>query len=886
MLGEFIRRSLRLFASRKRVDREMEEEMRLHRELRAREIQAEGASADEARYAAQRRFGNTLRLSEEVHQAWGWTGIDELRQDLRYGIRMLHKSPLFTLVVVMTLGLGIGATTAVYSVVDRILFRALPYANADRIVSVGLIQSLETEEFTLGSFFFDWRDNQKPFAAFASQQAGAYACDLIGSNSVELFCIRMQAGFLPMLGIRPLLGRNFLPEEDRPHGPPVALISYGLWRNRFGGDPTILNRLIDLGGKSVRVVGVLPQRFETPTLQPADVFLPFQLDEEAQRNTFPGTPMRTFARLRPGLSIAQARSEMEPLFLSTEQKIPTSIRKDFRKDFRLSIRSLRDRETEGAQLASWILLGAVFAVMLIACANVASLMMTRGAAREHELAVRSALGASRARLIRQSLTEALLLSLAGAGAGMAVAVGLLRIFVALAPTGIPFLGKAHLDSRIVTFTILVSLACGVAFGLLPALEKPRAMMLAVRSIHSSTHAVVRRGLVVAQIAISMVLLSGAALLLRSFVGMESQPLGIQTRGVLSATIALPDLRFPTGQKKMQFYLDAEAAMLQLPGVSAVAWTDSLPPGGWHDGRRLSDFAVAGRPRTTATVGEVVVCRRVTPDFFRALNIPIIRGRNFDGADRNSRQNFALLNRLLAARLFPGSDPIGQRIQVDAATDGPWYTIVGIAENLKNDGLNKPDDPEIYFLRRNIPDDWTSGRAPLAIVDSVLPPQVVAPSVRSRIAELDPRVPIKIEPIKDYVSRLADRPRFETALLGFFAFAGVTLAAIGLYGVVAFMTAQRTTEIGVRMAIGATRIDILRLVLRDGLRLAALGGVVGLVAALVLTRALRDLLFQVGPHDPVSFVAVTLLLVLVALAATLIPARSAMGVEPATAVRGE
>jgi predicted permease len=886
MLDELIRRSLRLFASRERLDREMEEEMRLHRELRAREMQADGVSAEEARYAAQRRFGNTLRLREEIHQAWGWRWIDELRQDLRYGVRMLRKSPVFTLVVVMTLGLGIGATTAVFSVVDRILFRALPYPHADRIVSVGLIQSLETEEFTLGGFFFDWRDNQKPFAAFASQQAGPHACDLIGSNSVQLFCIRMQAGFLPMLGIRPLLGRNFLPEEDQPHGPPVALISYGLWRSRFGRDPNILNHLIDLGGKPVRVVGVLPERFELPTLQPADVFLPFQLEEEEQRNAFPGTPMRTFARLRPGVSIAQARAEMEPLFLSTEQMIPTSIREDFRKDFHLSIRSLRDRETEGVQLASWVLLGAVFAVMLIACANVASLMMTRGAAREHELAVRSALGASRARLIRQSLTEALLLSLTGAGAGMAVAVGLLRIFVALAPTGIPFLGKAHLDSRIAAFTILVSLACGVAFGLLPALEKPRAMMLAVRSIHSSTRAVVRRGLVIAQIAISTVLLSGAALLLRSFVGMENQPLGIQTSGVLSAAVALPDSRFPTGQKKMQFYLNAEVAILQLPGVSAVAWTDSLPPGGWHDGRRFSDFAVAGRPRATAAVGEVVVCRRVTPDFFRALDIPIFRGRNFRDADRNSKQNFAILNRLLATRLFPSANPIGQRIQVGAAKDGPWYTVVGIAENVKNDGLNKPDDPEIYFLRRNIPDDWTNGRAPVAIVDSVLPPQIVAPSVRSRIAQLDPIVPIKIETLNDYVSRLADRPRFETALLGFFAFAGVTLAAIGLYGVVAFTTAQRTTEIGVRMAIGATRIDILRLVLREGLRLAALGGAVGLIAALALTRVLRSLLFQVEPHDPVSFVAVTLLLVLVALAATLIPARAAMGVGPAAALRGE
>jgi putative ABC transport system permease protein len=885
MPGELVRRLLRLFANRERFNREIEEEMRLHRELRARELEANGAAAHDARYAAQKRFGNILQLREEVHRAWGWAMVDEIGQDLRYSMRMLRKFPYFSLVVVMTLGLGIGSTAAVYSVVDRILFRALPYADGDRLVSVGLVHSLEADEFTLGSFFFDWKESQKPFAAIASQQASPSTCDLIGLNSVELSCVRIQADFLPMLGIHPLLGRNFQSEEDRPQGLSVALISYTLWRSRFGSDPGILNQLIDLGGRSVRVVGVLPQHFEIPTLQPADVLLPFQLDEDAQRNSFPGIPMRTFARLRPGLSISQARAEMDALFTSAERKIPPSIRKDFRKDFHLSIRSLRDRETEGAQLASWVLLWAVFAVMFIACANVASLMMTRSVAREQEFALRSALGASTPRLIRQNLVEAVLLSLAGAGVGLAFAATLLRIFVALAPAGIPFIGRSHLDLRILTFSILLSLSSGITFGLLPTLAGPRALILTLRRIHSTGHAILRRVLVVTQIATSMVLLTGAVLFLRSFVHMQNQPLGIQMGGVDSVAVALPEFRFPTGQKKMQFYLDAEAAVLRLPGISAVAWADSLPPGGWHDGRRLSDFSVVGRPRTAMGVGEIVVCRRVTPGYFGVLNIRIIQGRNFSDADRNSKQGFAMLDRSLAARFFHSSSPIGQRFQVGEGTDATLYTIVGVVENVKNGGINKPDTPEIYFLRQNVAEDWTTGRVPLLIVRSVLPSPIVASSLQSRLARLDTSVAIKIEPLSAYVGRLTERPRFETALLGFFAFAGIALAAIGLYGVVASVTAQRTAEIGVRMAMGATRTNILWLVLLEGLRLAALGGALGLGAALALTRVLRGLLFQIGPYDPVSFVDVIVVLVLVTLAATLIPARSAMHIEPSRAVRG-
>jgi predicted permease len=778
----------------------------------------------------------------------------------------------------------------VFSVVDRILFRSLPYARDDRIVSVGLVQSLEKQEFTVGGFFFDWRDNQKPFEAFASQGAMPHACDLVEANPAQLNCIRAQAGFLPLLGVSPMLGRNFLPEEDRPNGPRVVLISYGLWQDHYSRDAGVLNRLVDVDGSTARIVGVLPKGFELPTLQVADVMMPMALDEGNERKSSPGSPMRTFARLRPGISIEQAKAELEPLFNRTRDTvIPASIRKDFH----LSVRSLRDRETKDVQSAAWILLGSVLAVLLIACANVASLMMARGEARERELAVRSALGASRGRLVRQTLTEASLQSVVGAVAGMVLAEGLLKVFLRLAPTGIPFLTKAGLDLRIALFTVLLSLVCGALFGLLPALQTPRAVALAARAAKARRRTVLRRSLVVGQIAISMVLLSGAALLVRSFQNLEGQSLGLQTQGVLSARIALPGFRYDTGQKKMEFYLRVEAALKRLPGIRAVGFSDSVPPGGWQDEERFADLAPEGKPYPAQGTGGSVVSRGVTPDYFRALNIPIALGRNFTEDDRQGSDYPVVLSRLLAARMFPGEDPLGKRIQRNR--DKLWFTVVGVAGNVKNGGLTEQNDPEIYFLRHSFQQDWggrapvgevMSGAAPLMIVDAMVPPDAVALWVRSQVAQIDPTVPVEIDPLSDSVSKLADRPRFETALLGFFAFCGLVMAVIGLYGVIAFVAAQRTQEIGVRMALGATRLDILRLIAGEGVRLIALGGVLGLGAALATAQLLKSLLFNVGPRDPGSYAAVALLLGLVALAATLIPARAAMKVEPVVALRYE
>jgi predicted permease len=865
------------FISGHREVSEFDDELESHLTMHTEDGVRAGMSPEEARRQALIRLGGAEQTRQSYRERRTLPWLENLLRDTRYTLRGFRRSPVFTITAIATLALGIGATTAVFSVVDRILFRSLPYAHDERLVSVGLTAPIIPTEFMLGGSYYVWRDNQKPFEAFTSE-TGVDECDLTERNPARLRCASVEANFLPALGISPVLGRNFLPEEDRPNGPKVALITYGLWLSHFALDSGVVNKLVDIDGKQVRVIGVLPKDFEMPTLQAADVLVPEALDEAAQRKADPGRVMYAFARLKPGVGIEQAQAQLQPVFNYSLSLAPAP----FRKEVHLTLRSVRDRQVHDVRLVAWLLLGAVFAVLLIACANVASLLMARAAARERELAVRSVLGASRGRLIHQSLTETLLLTLAGTVAGCILAEMLLRIFVAIAPAGIPFLIKAHLDFRIVLFTVVLALLCGAVFGALPALMQPRVAALTARSTASGAHARMRRLLVVGQIAISMVLLTNAALLLRSFRGLEEQNMGLETRGVLTAHIALPRYRFATAQQQMEFALKAEAALRRLPGVQAVGMSDSLPPGELHGHQIYNIISVAGKPRSTSGTGGMVTWRWVTPEYFNALNIPILRGRDFTDQDRTSTRQFLVLSSLLASRLFGEQDPIGQHVQ--PVPNGPWYTVVGVAANVKNAGLSGEDEPEFYRLRRCVASDWNPWTA--MVLKTSLSPDATAPWVRAQIAQIDPTVPVDIDTLTQTVNRLADRPPFETALLGFFALCGLLIAVIGLYGVIAYVAAQRTQEIGVRMALGATRVNILRLIAGEGMRLVALGGVLGLVVALASARLLKSLLFQVGTHDPASFIAVTLLLAVVALAATLIPARSAMKTDPMQALRTE
>lgn len=883
MISEWISR-FRFFLRRdllaRRRTSEFDEELKFHVQQAIAAKIAQGMTPEEARRKALIEFGGVEQARERCQeQEPGWW-IHSLLQDVRYAMRGFRRSKAFAVSAVLTLALGIGATTAVFSVVDPILFRPLPYADSSRLVSVGFAHSLEPEEFMMGRFYIQWQGAQRPFSAMAGQSASDRNCDLVENNPAQLSCISFQRGMLPLLGVSPLLGRNFLPDEDRPHGPPVVMISYGLWKGHYSGDPQILSRMIDINGSQDRVVGVLPKDFQFPTLQPADVVFPMALDRAAQErvNGGFGDPMRVFARLKPGVTVAQAYAEMRPVFDSELKSFPPNARNGVR----LVVRSLRDRETENMHSVAWILMGFVLAVLLIACANVAGLMMARGAARQREMAVRAALGASRLRLARQGLTEALLLALAAAVMGLALAEVLLRVFVALAPSGVPFLGKAHLDLRIAAVTVALALICGVALGLATALHQPHGLMVNARSSLSWRHVQLRRWLVTGQIAASVVLLAGAALLLRSFEKIENQSLGMQTGGVLTANVALPWFRYNTNQKTMEFYLSLEAALRRLPGTRAVAVTDSLPPGGWHNGLRFCDLAAQGRAPAPPGTGGDVVSRSVTPDYFHALDIPMIRGSGFSGQDGSGEEQEVVLSRLLAARLFPGEDPVGEQIKTFAHRS---YTVVGVADDVKNSGLTEPVEPEIYFLRPNLSADWDTSHS-IVVIDSVMPPEAVESWVRSAVASIDRTVPVDIEPLNQTVSTLADRPRFETALLGFFALMGLAMAAVGIYGIMAYLTSQRTQEIGVRMALGATRTNILGLIAKDGLRMVVAGGALGLAAALGLAHVLQALLYQTSTYDALAFVAVPVVLCVVAAAAVLVPARAGMRVQPASALRNE
>ena len=716
---------------------ELEAELRFHIEKQTEANIAAGMSPDEAQRQATIAFGGTESVREECHGQRRLSFLEATLYDIRYGLRGFRCSPGFALTVIVTIAVGIGTTTAVFSVVDRILFRSLPYAQDERLVSVGLVAPIQPQEFVLGGWYYDWRDQQTPFESITST-IGVGQCDLTQRNPLRLSCAAVESSFLPTLGLSPLLGRNFTADEDRPNAPVVALISYQLWRSHFGGDASIVGKTISLDGQGVRVIGVLPKEFEFPTLERADVLVPQGLDQAAQRKTPPGRVMFGFARLKPGVTVGQATAALEPLF----QQALTQAPPQFRKEIHLRVRSLRDRQVHDARLAAWIMLAAVIAVLLIVCANVASLLLARAAARERELAVRSALGASRARLIRQTLTESLLLSLGGAIAGLMLAFALLRAFVAIAPAGVPFLDRAGLDLRVAGFAVAVSLLCGILFAVFPALQTPQAESLAGRSSAGVAHNRVRQSLVVTQIAVSLILLASAGLLVRSFWNLLNQPLGMHVNSIVTATIALGEQRYPKPEQQMAFFQQVEAALRRLPGVNALAISDTLPPGGWHHDQILASIRVAGRPLPAEGIGGLVAWRWVTPGYFSALDIPLVQGRLFQEEDRNSNDHFIIVSQSLADLMFPGQDPVDQHLQL--GLEGPWYTVVGVAQNVKNGGLAGDNAPEYYRLRRNRVEDWEDWRRGCTvIVRTSASPGATEDWLRSQVSALDPTVPVEI-----------------------------------------------------------------------------------------------------------------------------------------------
>lgn len=864
----------------KRED-DFREEIEFHVDMRAELNREAGLSPDQAREAARRQFGNATVIQEEMRRMQVNTFLESLIQDLRYAARGFLRQPLFTLTAVFAAALGIGSTTAVFSVVDRILFRSLPYAHDGQLVSLGMMAPLDTNEFLFADAYFDWRKHQTPFASITSFTAGVADCDLTQTNPLRLGCAQVEGNFLATLGISPVLGRDFTAQEDVPNGPRVALMNYGVWQSRFGRDPNIPGKTVLIDGQPVTIIGVLPANFEMPTLVHPDLLFPEALDEARERA---GRALRVFARLKPDVTLTEARAAMEPLFEASLQYVPPQ----FRKEVHLRIRSLRDRQVQDARTASWVLLGAVGAVLLIACANIANLLLARAASRRKELAVRAALGAGRGRLIRQTLTETLLLGALGGLAGCALAWALLRMFVGLAPEGIPRLDQAALDPRVLLFTLAGSLASGLLFGIAPAIQNPQAESLTGSRTAGARRMLLREGLCAAQIAISLVLLASAGMLLRSLWKIQSVPLGLETEHVITAEFVLSRLGYGEDARQHQFFDELETRLARIPGVGSFAISDSLPPSGGTRGRLLASIQVEGRPAFDKGTGGLITWRYITPGYFATLGIPIVRGRAFDENDRAPGASAMILSQAFARRLFPNGDGVGKRIKTTE-----WATVVGVAADVKNLGPMQPAEPEYYILRKHVPDATsqfqeppTGWRQAKVAIRTSANPKVMAGWIKQEFAALDPALPVTLGSMQQRVGRLMDRPRFNAFLLTLFAGMGVLLAAIGLYGVMAFLVGQRTQEIGVRMALGATPGAISKLVLARGAAWTLVGVLAGLAGSLLAARAIGSMLFEVEARDPWTFLVVLPVLLLIALGAAWIPTMRASRVDPMTALRHE
>ncbi len=864
---------------KRRFGRESEwrEEIQSHLDMRGEWRQQEsGASREEAQAEARKQFGSPLRVLESVREVHTARWFQDFIQDATHAARIFRRSPAFVFTAVATMAIGIGAVTAIFSIVDPLLFQPLPYSRGDRLVSFGISGPVDTNEFLMGGMYLYWRERQTAFESLTSMRPASDECDLTLATSQPVHCTSVESNFLQTLGVKPVLGREFLKDEDRPHAPLVVMLSYALWQSRFGGSANALGQVIPVNDKPARIIGVLPKEFVMPQRGEVDILFPEQLDEVAARAPTATMPLRTFGRLKPGVSLEEARKRMYPLFQETMQK---GVPRELRYEFSFVIRSLRDRQIHEAKLASWMLLGAVGFLLLMACTNISNLLLARSAFRKNELAMRAALGASRGRLVRQSLTESLILGVLGGMAGYGVGQLFLRTLVAVAPGGFLRLEEARMDNRVLLFSLAVSVGSALLFGLLPAFERPQAEALAGWRTAGSRRMPMRHLLVSVQIALSLLLLTGASLFIRSLRKLETQPIGFQPERLVAASFILNQQRYADPKKLNAFYDGLEERLSRIPGITSLALSDSMPPAGGMHGRPLANMRADGHPPFGKN-GGMTAFRYVMPAYFRTLGIPLIAGRGFEERERTAGESSLVLSESLAKRMFGQESALGQRIALD--NSGSWFTVVGVARDVKNNGLDTPAAPEYYRLR--VRHSNQLGYNGVALFRTSLSPGTARRWVQGAIGSLDSMLPIQMTSLPERVYHLSDRPRFLALAVGIFAGAGLLLAGVGLYGVMSFLVANRTKEIGVRAALGATPKDILLLIHKQAGAWTALGIVLGLGFSFAFTRLIRGLLFDISPYDPLSLASAALLLAFVGILAASRPSRLAAKVDPAISLR--
>ncbi len=864
---------------KERRDRELADEIESNIQLHIEDNLRAGMTPKEARRQALLKFGGIESAKESYRERRGIPLLETLWQDIRYGLRMLRKSPSFTAIAVLTLALGIGANTAIFSVVDAVLLRPLPYPHSDRLVMV--YQSAPQSGRAGLSYlnFQDWQRAARNLEELIAMRTSEFA--LSGSDeATNVIAGAVTPGYFSMFGVTPILGRTFGPGDDVPGAPGVAVLSERLWRGRFGSDPAIVGKTIQLEQRPFTVIGVVPGTFrpQIPDAR-AVLWVPLLQDAIAQQlyKRREGHYLNVAGRLKAGVTLAQAQIELESVAEALQKQFP-----DDNKGWGASVVSMQEDLAGNFRPALLVLLGAVGLVFLISCANVASLQMVRATSRQREVAIRSALGAGRARLFQQFLTECIIIGIAGGAAGLLAAYATLRGFVSWLPADLPRISEIQVNGPVLAFGLSLAILAGIFVGLLPAWRPSGqgfadALKEGGRGCGEGGRRTLRNAFVVAEMALAVVLLIGAGLLIRSFERLANLNPGFNPSHLLTAGVSLDYSQYATPEELIAFYNQMTERMKSLPGARESAIVVPRP---LADGYINLGFQVEGRPQlpeSNEPLGNFVM---VSPNYFHAMQIPLLSGREFSDMDSQSAPKVCVISETVARTAFGNENPIGKRIEI-GYPQSAGREIVGVVGDVKDISLVSSHWGQIYvpFVQN-----------PLGGIGVALrvqgDPTVLGSAVRSEFRAIDPSLPVEIETMSNVIGESITEPRFRTTLLGLFGMVALLLAAIGVYGVISYNTSLRTREIGIRMALGAQRRDVLRMIVMQVFLLAATGVAGGLVASFGLMRFLKTLLFQVSAMDATTYVAVAALMVVVALAACYIPARRATRVDPMVALRYE
>jgi len=798
-------------------------------------------------------------------------------KDLRYGARMLLKNPGFTSIAVITLALGIGANASIFSVVNTVLLRPLPFKEPERLIMIRETKIPQFPEFSVSpGNFLDWKRRNTVFERLVAINTPSF--NLIGTGDPEQISgMRVTEGFFAMLGAKPELGRDFLTEEDQPGRNNVVILSHGLWQRRFGGDPKIIDQTITLSGRIYTVIGVMPATFRFGGSETA-LWTPMGFTSDDSQN-HGGHFLSAIGQLKPGATLEQARSEMSAIAGQLAQEYP-----DANAGWNVKLLPLQEFIVRSVETALLVLLGAVAFVLLIACANVANLLLARAAGREKEIAIRTALGAGRARIVRQLLTESALLALAGGVAGLSLAKWGTDLLLKLAPQNLPRMSDVSLDGRALAFTAAVTLLTGLIFGLVPALQASKPNLTETikdaggrGATEGGRRQFVRGSLVVLEMASALLLLVGAGLLIKSFWRLQRIDPGFNPNNALTASVTLPSRKYPEENQQSAFFQQLLEKVRALPGVQAAGASNVVPLGGDY----VLGFVIEGRPPLPPGAGQSTNYYAVSSDYFKAMGIPLLRGRVFTEQDTRNSTRVAVISESMAKRVFPNEDPIGKRIHV---TNGPtvFREIVGIVGDVKHYGLDQDTTLQTYEPYTQQPFSFMT-----LVVRTAGDPTNLTSAIRNQVLSIDKEQPVSgVRTLEQRVSTSIAQQRFSMLLLGVFAAVAMVLAAVGIYGVLSYAAAQRTHEIGIRMALGARAGDVLKMVIGQGMKLTLAGVALGSGAALALTQLMKRLLFGVTAADPMTYAVIALSLTLVALFACWIPARRAAKVDPMVALRRE